>query len=191
MSVKENVDFIKKEIDSEETFLESFFKLEKFYKKNKKALISIVSIVVLGFIGNSIYTYMQEQSKLEANRLLNKVLYNPNDTASLEQLKTKNKTLYNLALFKKDNTASVDVEFLKELAIYNKAIKENNINELATISSNQQFILKDFAIFNQALLQAQNKDYTSARETLKLIPISSEVSKLSKILEHFLLTKVN
>lgn len=33
MSLKENVEFVKKELDSEEKFLESFVKVERFYKK--------------------------------------------------------------------------------------------------------------------------------------------------------------
>lgn len=35
MSLKENVDFVKNELNSEEKFLESFVKIERFYKKIK------------------------------------------------------------------------------------------------------------------------------------------------------------
>ncbi len=190
MSVKENIEFIKKEIDTEETFLENFFKIEKFYKKNKMAIISTATIIVLAFVGNSIYSYIQEQNKLAANTLLDKVLQNPNDTTSIEALKQKDKKLYNIALYIKNSSKPVDVEYLKELSLYNKAIKDKNENDLSTVSANQNFILKDFALLNKAILQVQNKEFKSASETLKLISTTSEVSKLAKMLEHFLITKV-
>ena len=189
MSMKENVEYIKQEISTEESFLENFFKVEQFVKKYKKALIATASIVVLAFFGNTYFTYAKNLKILEANTILNKVLQNPNDTTAINQLQQKDTKLYNIALYLKDNTASTSVEFLKELALYNKALKEKNANQIATLSTNQNFILKDFALFNQALIQVQNKDYTSAKETLKLIPITSEVSKLTAILNHYLLTK--
>jgi len=191
MSVKENVEFIKKEIDTEETFLENFFKIEKFYKKNKLAIISTISLVVVAFVGNSVYSYIQEQNKLAANTLLDKVLQNPNDTASIEALKQKDMKLYNIALYLKNSSANIDVEYLKELSLYNQAIKEKDESKLSTISANQNFILKDFALLNKAILQVEKKEYQSAKETLKLISANSDVSKLAKMLEHFLITKVN
>ena len=190
MSVKENVEFIKKEIDTEETFLENFFKIEKFYKKNKLAIISTVSLVVIAFASNSIYSYMQEQNKLAANTLLNKVLQNPNDSASMEALKQKDNNLYQIALYVKNSDVNIEITYLKELSKYNNAIKTKDESKLSFISANQNFILKDFALFNKAILQVQNKEYQSAAETLKLIPTTSEVTKLAKMLEHFLLTKV-
>ncbi len=35
MSLKENMDFVKEELNSEEKFLEGFVKLERFFKKYK------------------------------------------------------------------------------------------------------------------------------------------------------------
>ena len=54
---------------------------------------------------------------------------------------------------------------------------------------NPNFLLKHYAIFQKALIQTINKNYTDAKETLRLIPDSSPVSQVANRLKHFLLTK--
>ena len=189
MSLKEEVDYIKKEISTEESFIENFFKVEKFYKKYKKVIFGTVSIVIVAVLGISVSSYMAEQTKIKANKAFNQILKNPNDTNALLILKSSNKKLYEIALYMQDNKKLTNVEFLKELTLYSQAIGKNSSDGISTATQNQKFILKDFAIFNKALIQAKNGQYQDAKESLKLIPISSEVSSLVKLLEHFLLVK--
>jgi hypothetical protein len=189
MSLKENVEYIKEEISTQESFLENFFKVEKFAKKYKKPLIGFTVAIVVAIAGVNINSYIKEQNRLKANTLFEQALKNPQDSKLLDSLKQADGKLYNIALYLKDNTTITDVEFLKELAIYNKAIKQNDDKTIAKATINQKFLLKDFAIFNQALILAQKGDYKAAKDKLALIPITSSVSKLSKMLEHFLVTK--
>ena len=189
MSLKDEVDYIKKEISTEESFIENFFKVEKFYKKYKKVIFGTVSVIIVAVLGISVSSYMAEQTKIEANKAFNKVLENPNDANALSILKTSNKKLYDIALYMQDNKKSTNTEFLKELAVYSAAIEKNSSDNISAAFQNQKFILKDFAIFNKALIQAKNGQYQDAKESLKLIPISSEVNSLVKMLEHFLLVK--
>lgn len=189
MSLKENVDYIKKELSAEESFLENSIKTERFFKKYRKAIIGTIIIAILAVVGSSIKDYMNEKHTTEANSLFNTVLSNPTDSATLEKLKAKDKKLYDIALYMQDNSKAADVDYLKELAIYTAAIEKNNETDITTASQNQKFLLKDFAIFNKALLQAQNGKYKEAKESLKLIPDTSNVAGLAKMLEHFLLTK--
>ena len=51
MSLKEDIDGVKQEIDNEEKFLTAFVKVEKFIKKYKIVLISAVAAIVVGGIG--------------------------------------------------------------------------------------------------------------------------------------------
>ena len=51
------------------------------------------------------------------------------------------------------------------------------------------FLLKEYAIFQKALMQTLDNKYTDAKETLKMIPDNSAVSQLSNKLKHHLLTK--
>lgn len=189
MSLKENVDYIKEEISTEETFLEKFLQLEKFYKKYKKAIFGVVAVSFLSFVGVTISNYIKEQNLIQDNIMFNKVLSNSKDNVSLEYLKQNNQKLYKLAIYMNNKDSSTDLEFLKDLRIYTKAIKENNIDKISSVILHQDFLLKDFAIFNKALIQAENKQYKEAKETLSAISITSNIRELVNMLNHFLLTK--
>jgi FMN phosphatase YigB (HAD superfamily) len=128
-------------------------------------------------------------NKVETNKAFNQLLENPNDKDALALLKEKNKKLYNIALFMKDPTANNDGEFLKELSLYSQAIKEQDIQKLSLVTQSQEFLLKDFALFNKALILVQKEQYAEAKETLKQISEDSNLDVLVKMLEHYLLTK--
>ena len=51
------------------------------------------------------------------------------------------------------------------------------------------FLLKEFAIFNKALILANEGKYQEAKDTLKLIPETSQVKDLVTLLNHYLITK--
>jgi len=97
MSLKENVEYIKDEISSEEKFFESFFKLEKFYKKYKYLIILVVVGTLGYFITSSVMGYINEQNTIKANNAYNKLLLNPTDTNSIAILKEKNTKLLEIA----------------------------------------------------------------------------------------------
>lgn len=53
----------------------------------------------------------------------------------------------------------------------------------------KDFLLKEFAIFNRALILTKEGKFEEAKDTLKLIPQTSQVKDLVSILNHYLLTK--
>ena len=189
MSLKEDVDYIKKEISAEESYIENFFKIEKFFKKYKKILLTLVAAIILSIIGYYTSSYITEKNTLHANIAFNTLLKNPNDKEALAILKTKNPKLYEIFQYKIDTTKETNAEFFKQLVQYKNAIKENSIEKIDEVTQEQNFLLKDFALLNKALIQTEKSQYTEAKETLKLISDKSEVSPLAKMLEHFLLTK--
>lgn len=189
MSMKENVNYIKEELSTQESFLENFLKLEKFYGKYKKIIFSSVAALALGFISVSVLDYISYQNKIAANEAFNTTLENPNDTAALEVLKSKNQKLYEIALYMKDGTKTVNVEFLKELSAYTAAVEKGDPLQIGSVTQKQGLVLKDFAIFNKALIEAQKGKYQDAKETLRLIPETSNIASLVTMLEHFLMTK--
>ncbi len=187
MSLKENVDYIKQEIGTEEKFLEGFVKFERIYKKYKFVIISSCVSIALLVVGVYTKDYLDNENKLKANEAYNKLLSDPANTVALATLKDTNIELYNIVTSKGES--KVQMPYLKELAAYSKAMEESNIKALDTLIMNPEFILKEYAIFNKALLQAKNGDYVSAKETLKLISKDSQVAKLSDSLKHYLITK--
>jgi len=193
MSLKDNVNYVKDEISSEEKFLESFVKVERFYKKNKIVIISVVVIIIALVIGFFVTKSIQEANKLEANIALNKVLDNPKDNEALNILKDKNKNLYEIAQYlnskKEGKVIDVDVKFLKDLTAYQKALEENSAEKLNSVSMQNDFLLKEFAIFNKAVILTENGKYKEAKNTLKMIQSDSKVNDLVNILKHYLATK--
>jgi len=189
VSLKENIDYVKQEISTEESFMESFFKIEKFYKRYKTTIIIVVAIVLLGTIGYSTSNYITLQNKIEANKIFNQLLENPNNNEALAALKEKNPKLYNIALFMQDSSTTNDMEYLKELSLYSQAIKEENVDKLTSVTQSQDFLLKDFALFNKALILAQKKQFKEAKNSLQEIPLNSNLNVLVQMLEHYLLTK--
>ena len=193
MSIKENVDYVKEELNSQEKFLESFVKGERFYKKYRALIFASIAIIVIGAIGLVIKKNVDESNKLEANLAFNKVLQNSNDKEALELLKNKNEKLYEVALFlqgKNENKAvDINIPVLKELAEYQVALSNKNVDELSNLSMQGDFLLKEFALFNKALLLSNEGKYEDAKTVLKLIPQTSKAFELANLLNHYLLTK--
>jgi len=189
MSLKQDVDNIKKEFSAEESYIEKVFKFEKFFRKYKIIIIALVIVIILATIAYYVSDHFEQKNKLQANQAFNTLLQNPNDTEALALLEVKNPTLYKIFQFNLNNETNTDVEFFKQLALYTQAINKEDIEALTTATQQQSFILKDFALFNKALIQAQNNEFEEAKETLKLIEGQSEVSPMAEMLQHFLLTK--
>lgn len=193
MSIKENVDYVKTELSSEEKFLENFVRSERFFKKYKTLIFAFIVVVIIGFIGIFIKKEFDESNKFEANLAFNKVLENSGDTKALADLKDKNKNLYEIALYlqaKKDSkSVEINIPFLKELSKYQNALINKSVSELDNVSMQNDFLLKDFAVFNKALFLANEGKFQEAKTTLALISETSKAFELAKLLNHYLLTK--
>ena len=193
MSMKENVDFVKDELNSEEKFLESVVKVESFYKRYKALIIGLVSIGIIAAIAISINSYNNEKNKTASNIAFDKVIADPKDTEALNTLKETNNKLYEVAIYlqaKKDgNYPDTNIPYLKELSEYKKALTNNDVEKLNALSMQSDFLLKEFAIFNKALVLVNEGKYKEAKVALSLIQKSSKASELSTLLEHYLLTK--
>ena len=193
MSIKENVDYVKTELSSEEKFLENFVKGERFFKKYKTLIFAFVIIIIVGIIGFFIKENLAQSNKLKANIAFNQVLENSNNAQALATLKDKNPQLYDIALYlqakKEAKVAQISVPLLKELSKYQTALANKNISELDNLSMQNDFLLKEFAIFNKALLLTNEGKFNEAKTTLALIPQTSKAFELAKLLNHYLITK--
>ena len=193
MSIKENVDYVKTELSSEEKFLENFVRSERFFRKYKTLIFGIIAALIIGFIVVFVKNILDESNKIEANIAFKKVLENSNDAQALATLKDKNEKLYEIALFlqaRKDNkTVEINTPVLKELAKFQIAMESKNTKELENLSMQNDFLLKEFAIFNKALLLTNEGKFEEAKTALKQIPQTSKATELANLLNHYLLTK--
>ena len=193
MSMKENVDFVKDELNSEEKFLEGFVKVERFYKRYKALIIGLVTILVVALIAIGVNSYINEKNAIASNIAFDKVVADPTDKDALNILKESNNKLYEVALYlqaKKDGKyPETNIPYLKELTEYQKALTSSDVSKLNTLSMQNDFLLKEFAIFNKALILVNEGKYKEAKIALNLIQKSSKASELSSLLQHHLLTK--
>ncbi|MFW2566215.1 tetratricopeptide repeat protein [Aliarcobacter butzleri] len=192
MSLKEDVGYIKNELSSEEKFIENFVKGERFFKKYKTLIIAVVVILIIGLIGFTVKKSIDNSNKHDANIALSQFLEN-GDEKALETLKNKNEKLYEVVLFlqaKKDNKiASIELPLLKELVKFQTATASNNIEELNSLSMQNDFLLKEFALFNKALILVNEGKYEEAKKELSQISQTSKAYELATLLNHYLLTK--
>lgn len=192
MSIKENVDYIKSELSSEEKLLEGFVKSERFFKKYKNLLIALIVAIVIGSIIYFVKKSFDESNKYESNILLNNYL-EKGDEKALQSLKDKNNSLYQIALYLKarqdGKSAEISLPILKELSEFELAKDKNDIEALDKLSMKGDFLLKDYALFNKALILANEGKYQEAKDTIAKISNDSRTIELVNLLNHYLLTK--
>ncbi|MFZ9658988.1 MAG: hypothetical protein ACO29X_00345 [Arcobacteraceae bacterium] len=191
MSLQENMSSIKEEISTQEQFFESFFKIEKFYKKYKLIIIGSGIALVTALIVMAITNVISDKNLESSNNAYTKVLANSNDKVALEELKNTNDKLFAIATFQisKDKTVADNVEYLDDVAKYNKAVNSGDLAALDSMILEQDFLLKDFAIVSKTLILIDKQDYKKAKETIAKIDPKSRVLPLSDMLQHFLITK--
>jgi hypothetical protein len=192
MSIKENVDYIKSELSSEEKLLEGFVKSERFFKKYKNLLIALIVAIVIGSIIYFVKKSFDESNKYESNILLNNYL-EKGDEKALQSLKDKNNSLYQIALYLKarqdGKSAEISLPILKELSEFELAKDKNDIEALDKLSMKGDFLLKDYALFNKALILTNEGKYQEAKDTIAKISNDSRTIELVNLLNHYLLTK--
>ncbi|RBQ30800.1 hypothetical protein CRU92_10685 [Arcobacter sp. FW59] len=192
MSIKDDVNYIKNELSNEEKFLESFVKTERFFEKYKNIIFVLVLVLIIGTIGYFIKNGVDKSNLYDANVALNKYL-ETNDKQALEILKDKNKNLYEIALYldakKEQKNSDISLKYLKDILDYQVAVINSNSNELDVLAKKSDFLLKDYAIFNRALILVNDQKYVEAKELLEQISKDSRASELANLLKHYLVTK--
>ncbi len=185
MSIK--IKEVKEEFSADEQMLMSAFKLEKFYKKHKIKIFSIIVVLLLAFSISQISKFIEESRLNSANEAYLTLLKDSKNSEALNILKEKNPILF-------------------ELYSYNRAVKNGNLKELeslkksknSTISDISNYHLavmqqrdvssklyNDMAIVNSANLLIKQGKMVEARNQLALIDEKSPLYNISKIIKHY------
>lgn len=195
MSLKENMQALKEELNSEEKFFESAVRTERFVKKYQKPMIASVVVLLLA-LGSSIgYQSYQESRNDRANEALNTLLSNPTDQSAMKALADNSSSLYELytlskALREKDaNTLktlqSASSPEVSDIATYESAVLANNANALEAYSKKQGSLYQELAIIELAVLRIQKGDSKAAHASLGLIKEDSSIYPLAQMLSHY------
>lgn len=192
MSIKDDVNYLKNELNNEEKLLENFVKLERFFKKYKKIIYVLILLAIITPIAIFTKNKIDESNLYKANIALNNYL-EQGDESSLEYLKNKNQSLYEVALFltakKELSEINISSKYLKELLEYQIAAKEMNFDKLDALRKNDDFLIKDYAILHEAIILVNQEEYEKAKTILEEINQDSKVYELAILLKHNLVTK--
>ena len=194
MSLKDNIEAVKEELSTEEQLLESVIKAEGFWKKYKKIILTVVSIIFIAIVAKLISDYIKEKNINESNIAYAKLIKNPNDKDALNTLKSKNPRLYELYLFK-EGAKSSDIAKLEELksSINDGVLKDllsyqiDSISQkdLDSYSIKEGAILKELAIYESAYLLLKSGKIQEADKKLDTIPQNSPLYSLSQNLKNY------
>ncbi|HEX5328950.1 hypothetical protein [Sulfuricurvum sp.] len=195
MSLKENMEAVREELNSEEKFFESAIRTERFVKKYQKPLIAVVVTSLLavgGAIGYQAYT----QAKIESsNAAFNLLLANPADTKAEQTLKNDNPDLYDVWKLSRgisQNDVSI-LEGLKnsksfgvaDIASYEAAAIKGDVQSLDQYTKKQGALYKDMALLELAVNALEKGDVKTANEKLSLISAESPLNQVSGALAHY------
>lgn len=192
MSLKENIDMVKEELNSEEKFFEKAVVTERFIRKYKNIMIASVAIITLVVGANIAYEANKNSNKSSANAALAKLQADPKNSAALSELKSLSPNLYDVWIFSQA-VANKDLEAIKalksskalivsDLAKYESAQDASSLDEYA---SKQDAIFRDLALIQSAVMLLNENKVDQAREKLSKISKESSLSKMSSALMHY------
>jgi hypothetical protein len=195
LSLKQDIEMVKEELNSEEKFFEKAVITEKFVKKYKNVMIaSVVAVVVL--VGANIGYTINKQNRLDAaNVALVKLNADPTNAAVMAELKNLSPALhdvwqYSQAIINKDLIALKKLKSSKsiliaDLAAYDAASESKDISALNAYTLRQDAIYKDFAQVQSAVLLMNASKIDEAHEKLSMISIDSPLAQVANALMHY------
>ena len=195
MSLKNDIEMVKEELNSEEKFFERSVITERFVKKYKNAIIGSVVVVVLliaGNIANDIHKQGQIDDINKAFTLLNNDTKNFEAIATIKQINPDlyDAWIYSQAIAQKDLLSMKELEnskalLIDDLATYELAQDSQDESSLNSYSLKQDSIYKDLALVQSAIIYMNNSDIQKAHEKLKQIAPQSSLSKIAAALLHY------
>jgi hypothetical protein len=195
LSLKENLEMVKDELNSEEKFFEKAVMTERFVKKYKKPLIGVVAAIVLVVIANLAYVASEQNRVESANETLAKLQKNPTDAVALARLDSLSPALHDVWVYSQaiaqKNTA--DLEKLKnskallvgDVASYEAAEYKEDLASLESYSERQKAIYKDLAAVMSAVLLMNEGKIDDAHDKLEMIGANSPLAQMASALMHY------
>ena len=190
MSIKDELNYVKDELSSDEKLLENAFKLERIYKKHKIKIWAVAALVILGFGGKAAVGAFNEHKLMKANDALLTLMSKPGDKTALSELKSNNPKLYNLYIY----SNSVDKKDIKSLEHISKSddallndLSAYHLNVLDSKAGESKYY-SDLSALEKAYEALKNGKKSEAKTILAMIGENSPVAGVAKYLKHYTLT---
>lgn len=195
MSLKENMQALKDELNSEEKFFENAVRTERFIKKYQKPMIASVVVLLVGLGGYMGYVAYSDAKIEKANVALNALLMNPADQKALKELEENGGSLYDVytlsrALKQNDVKALNALRAsafpeVSDIATYESAALSNDHKALEAYSKKQGSLYQELATIELAVLSIQKGDAGSAQRLLSSIKEESPLYSMAQTLSHY------
>jgi len=191
VGLKDEVEFVKESLTTDEKILENAFKVEKTYNKHKKKIWVFAGIVVLVIAGWNYKTYQDKENLMAANETLAALEKTPDDKALAEKLKSLNPKLFELYSY---STAikSTDAKELERLSKSSDTlIADISRYHLGLINQTQEDskYYHDLSLMQEAYAALNKKDYKTAKSKLMQIDDNSQLAPIAKKMDHYLAGK--
>lgn len=181
LALKDDIQGVSKELNSQEQFLESIIKSERFFKKHKKSIFSFVIFILIVFgLFFSIKTYKNANFEA-ASEAYTRLINNQQNPQDLEILKSKNPTLFSVYEFQINRTNKEKLEEILKNPATDQIIKKIIEFELG---KNGDFMGDYNALMNGFKLLQQNKIDAANLEFAK-ISKESGLQGLANNLKHY------
>ena len=195
MSLKNNIDMVKEELNSEEKFFEKAVVTEKFVKKYKNAIIGTIAAVIVITVANIAYDINKQGQIDAANEALAELQKGPNNVTALSRLESLSPDLHDVWLYSKavadkDTAALAKLKdskavLVSDLASYELASESKDLDKLNNYALRQDAIYKDLANVQSAVILMDEGKVDEARQKLSLISTQSPLSEIAKALRHY------
>ena len=195
MSLKNDIEMVKEELNSEEKFFEKAVITEKFVKKYKNLMIiAVVGIIVL-VSANIVYDSNQQNQRTAANEALMALDKDAENSKALLELKNISPELYDVwtystAVANKDLATMKELQnskavMVSDLASYELAQNSKDASSLDSYASKQDSIYRDLALVQSAIILMGNSEITKAHDKLSKISPQSSLNKIASALLHY------
>ncbi len=195
LSLKNDINMVKEELNSEEKFFEKAVMTEKFVKRYKNLMIGSLVVVVAVVAANIAYDINKQNNIESANQILLTLSANPDNTQALKELKDISPRLYDVWLLSKAIVAK-DMATLKELksskvmlvgdlSAYELAQNSKDIDALNDYASKQNSIYRELAQVQSAVMLMHEGKTDLAHQKLATISEQSSLYKVAQALLHY------
>ncbi len=192
LSIKENINMVKEELNSEEKFFEKAVMTEKFVNKYKKVIIGSIAAIVVVVAANIAYEANKNSNIVAANAALAKLTKDASNTSAADELKTLSPNLYKLWMLSKA-VADKDLQELKELKDSKNVLigdiasyeLSQSADDFSSYAQKQGAIYKDLALVQSAVMLINEGKTQEAHQKLMMVSQQSSLEKIAKALRHY------
>jgi hypothetical protein len=195
LSIKNDIEMVKEELNSEEKFFEKAVITEKFVKKYKNLMIGAVVALVVVVGANIAYDINKQNQITEANNALLILSKDSTNSEALLTIKDISPELYDVWIYS-NAVAKKDMATIKELrnssavmigdlAKYEMAQDAKDAESLDSYASEQDAVYRDLALVQSAIILMNNSQIEKAHEELAKISAQSSLSKIAAALLHY------